>query len=130
MGKPQLFHCLRYTDADRGLRFLETLGFVQVLIVRDAEDETVVHHAQLKWRDNGGVMLGSSRAGEDDTPYRPGVCNLIVESDDAVDDLVAKAVNAGAALISPPANPPHGGRAACVADFDGNYWNLDSYPGE
>lgn len=69
-------------------------------------------------------MLGSSRG--DDGPYSPGVCNLVVESDDAVDTLVEAAPATGATLVA----PPHGGRAACVSDFDGNYWNLDSYPGE
>lgn len=129
MTKPQLFHCLRYSNADRGLAFLEALGFTPVLVVRDPEDETIVAHAQLRWRDTGGLMLGSSH-GEDDGPYTPGVCNLVVESDDAVDALVEVALEAGATLVAAPANPPHGGRAACVADFDGNYWNLDSYPGE
>ncbi len=130
MAQAKLFHCLRYTDADRALRFLEAIGFEVVLVVRDSEDETFVHHAQLKWRDNGGVMLGSSREGKNEPQYRPGVCNLVVDSDSTVDELVDIALNVGASIISQPSNPPHGGRTACVADFDGNYWNFDSYPGE
>lgn len=87
------------------------------------------HHAHLKWRDKGGVLLGPSRTGEADTPYSPGVRNLTVESDSAVDELLAYAVvTAGAVVIAPPLNPPHGGRIACVADFDGNHSNVDSYP--
>ena len=60
--KPQLFHCMRYTDASRGIAFLESLGFTSVLIVRDPDDDTTVVHAEMRWRDNGGVMLGSTRA--------------------------------------------------------------------
>lgn len=128
MTKPQLFHCLRYTDADRGIAFLESLGFTCAMVVRDPDDDTVVVHAQLNWRDNGGVMLGSSHDA-DEAPYRPGVCNLVVEADTAVDELLDQALAAGATILAEPTNPPHGGRTACVVDFDGNYWNLDSYPG-
>lgn len=111
MAKPQLFHCLRYTDADRAIEFLEALGFARALVVRDPDDETVVAHAQLNWRDNGGVMLGSTRPGEDN---------------DAVDRLLERAVTAGATVILPPTNHPHGGRTGCVADFDGTggTWTL------
>ena len=129
MAKPQLFHCLRYTDTDQAIEFLEALGFTRAVVVRDPDDDTLVAHAQLNWRDNGGVMLGSTRPGDDDTPYRPGVCNLVVEDNGAVDRLLERAVSAGATVIQPPTNPPHSGRTGCVADFDGNWWNLDSYQG-
>ena len=66
MTTPQLFHCLRYTDADRGIDFLQAIGFTTAMIVRDPDDATLVAHAQLAWRDNGGIMLGSVR---DDDPH-------------------------------------------------------------
>lgn len=130
--KPQLFHCLHYTDANKGIAFLTAIGFTERLVVRDPDDSTVVFHAQLGWRDNGGVMLGSDRPEDPRPQFRPGhgVCNLVVESDAAVDETVRKAVDAGAQLVDGPTEPPHGGRTAGVVDFDGNYWNIDSYPGE
>lgn len=127
MTTPQLFHCLRYTDADRGIAFLEALGFTTVLVVRDRDDASRVTHAQLNWRDNGGVMLGSTR--DDDPHYGPGICNVVVASDDHVDSLVAIALQHGASVVTEPHEAPHGGRNACIADFDGHWWNLDSYPG-
>lgn len=126
--KPQLFHCMRYTDAGRGIAFLESLGFTAALIVPDPDDDTIVVHAEMRWRDNGGVMLGSVR-GRGDDHYRLSTCNLVVDDDAEVDRLVAVAVAAGAQVITEPNDAPHGGRNACVVDFDGNYWNLDSYQG-
>lgn len=55
MTTPQLFHCLRYTNADRGIDFLQAIGFTTAMIVRDPDDATLVAHAQLAWRDNGGI---------------------------------------------------------------------------
>lgn len=128
MTAPQLFHCLRYSDANRGIAFLEALGFTTALVVRDDDDPSLVWHAQLSWRDSGGVMLGSSR-GEDDPQYQRGVCNLVVAGDDDVDRLVSTALQHGATVVTEPNDAPHGGRNACVADFDGHWWNLDSYTG-
>jgi len=127
MTTPQLFHCLRYTDADRGIDFLQAIGFTAAMIVRDPDDATLVAHAQLAWRDNGGIMLGSVR--DDDPHYGPGICNLVVASDEDVDSLFAAALAHGATTVTEPNDAPHGGRNACVADFDGHWWNLDSYPG-
>lgn len=129
MTKPQLFHCFRSSDAERTIDFLEAIGFRTTMVVRDSHDPHHVAHAQLNWRDNGGVMLGSMGRNDDDVRYRPGVCNLVVDADDDVDVLVAKAVEAGAAVLVEPTMAPHGGRHACVVDFDQNYWNIDSYPG-
>lgn len=132
MTKPQLHHCLRYRDADRALAFLQALGFTERLVVRDPGDPSVVVHAQVQWRDNGGVMLGSARRDDKAEYLEPGrgVCNLVVASDEEVDATVARAVAAGGTLVAEPSHPPHGGRTAGVLDHEGNYWNIDSYEGE
>lgn len=133
MTKPQLFHCLAFADADRQIDFLTAIGFTEVLIVRDQDDPTRVVHAQFRWRDNGGLMFGSVRA-DDPVGFasRPGggACNLVVESDAVVDEVVAIALAHGATLAQEAHNPPHGGRSAAVRDAEGNLWNVDSYPGE
>lgn len=132
MTKPQLFHCLRYTDANRGIEFLTALGLTEVFVVRDPNDPSIVQHAQLRWRDNGGVMLGSARDDGKGEHFGTGghVCNLVVGSDAQVDEVLGRAVAAGGSVAAEPSEPPHGGRTAGVLDFDGNYWNIDSYPGE
>lgn len=129
MTSPQLHHCLRYTDANAALAFLAALGFTERLVVRDETDPSIVLHAELRWRENGGVMLGSAR--DDHKGFAPGtgVCNLIVDSDEQVDATLQRALDAGATLVDGPRNPPHGGRTAGVHDAEGNYWNIDSYPG-
>lgn len=134
MTTPQLYHCLRSTDADRTIAFLTALGFTEKLVVRDQEDPSIVHHAQLQWRDHGGLMLGSVRGDEEEAApwFRPGasVCNLVVGSDEEVDEVLRRGVEAGGRVMAEPSEPPHGGRTAGIVDHDGNYWNIDSYPGE
>lgn len=106
MTTPQLFHCLRYTDADRGIDFLQAIGFTTAMIVRDPDDATLVAHAQLAWRDNGGIMLGSVR--DDDPHYGPGICNLVVASDEDVDSLFAAALAHGATTVTEPNDATEG----------------------
>ncbi len=132
MTKPQLFACLTYERGDAALAFLEALGFHPVLIVRDDDDPTRIVHAQLRWRDNGGLMFGSARSDELGEHLTPGggVVNLVVEPDAAVDATLQRAVAAGATIIQEPHHPPHGGRTALARDAEGNYFNIDSYPGE
>lgn len=132
MPDTQLFACLRYTDAERGIAFLEALGFESRLVVRHESDPTIIEHAQLRWRDSGGVMLGSVRDDDRGVTVHAGVttCSLVVAADSEVDQVLEKAVDAGATVVRPAEHPPYGGRSALVRDFDGNLWNIDSYAGE
>lgn len=59
-----------------GIAFLEALGLTTAMVVRNRDDGSRVTHAQLNWRENGGVMLGSTR--DDDPHYGPGICNVVV----------------------------------------------------
>lgn len=129
MTTPQLHHCLRYADADAALAFLTAIGFTERLVVRDETDPTKIAHAELRWRETGGVMFGSVRDDDKRFPPGTGVCNLVVDTDDEVDAMVQRAQAAGATLVDGPANPPYGGRSAGVRDAEGNYWNFDSYQG-
>lgn len=131
MTTPQLFQCFTYRDAPAALEFLAALGFTERLVVRDEDDPTRIVHAQLQWRDNGGVMLGSARVDEKtELNTVHSVCNIVVASDAEVDETLARALAAGGTLAAEPSNPPHGGRTAGVLDLEGNYWNIDSYAGE
>lgn len=133
MTKSQLFSCLTFADADRGIEFLKALGFTERIVVRDPDDPSQVRHAQFRWRDTGGVMFGSVRA-DDEVGFAttPGVgrINLVVASDDDVDATLQRALEAGGRLVQEPQHPPYGGRSAAVADPEGNLWNIDSYEGE
>ncbi|HRW20150.1 MAG TPA: bleomycin resistance protein [Dermatophilaceae bacterium] len=130
--RPQLFHALSFRDADAGLAFLRTLGFTEVLVVRSETDPGVVEHAQLRWRDNGGVMCGSGQRAGDGWERRVGVgsCYLVVDSDAEVDVVHARALSAGGRSTQPPRDEDYGGRGAAVQDAEGNQYSIGSYPGE
>lgn len=131
--KPQLFHCLTYADVDKGLAFLAALGFEQVLVVRSEADPSRVEHAELRWHDSGGIMLGPARQ---PAPHRipdtagQARCYLVVPAAADVDATYEKAMANGATTIEDPADQPYGGRVATVADPEGNHWSVGSYPGE
>lgn len=127
--RPQLFACLRCHDADAVLDFLRAIGFTERLVVRDPDDAAVVHHAQLGWRDNGGLMLGSDREGGIGPAPGTACINIVVPSDTEVDATVARAVAAGGRQLDQIHEPDHGGRSGAVADPEGNIVNIDSYPG-
>lgn len=126
---PQLYACLRYHDTDAALAFLGALGFTERLVVRDDADVAVVHHAQLQWRETGGVMFGSVGVGAHWIQPGSGVVNLVVASDADVDATLARGLAAGGRLLAEPTQAPHGGRNAALTDAEGNCWNIDSYPG-
>lgn len=133
MTTSQLFACLTYHDAPAAIEFLTELGFTKRLVVTDPDDESRIVHCQMRWRDTGGVMLGSVRTDENaDFQMTPGATtiSLVVASDEEVDATLERAVAAGAAVVQEPHNPPHGGRTCMVRDPEGNLWNIDSYPGE
>ncbi|WP_040159242.1 VOC family protein [Nigerium massiliense] len=130
MTKPQLFSCLRYADANAGLAFLLQLGFTERLVVRDEDDPTVIHHAQVQWRDNGGLMFGSDREGGIGPKPGTACVNLVVASDDEVNVTLARALEAGGRQLDEISEPDHGGRSVAVADPEGNIFNIDSYEGE
>ena len=51
---------LVYNDARSAIRFLtDAFGFVESLVVAGESDDTIIEHAQLRWPEGGGVMLGS-----------------------------------------------------------------------
>lgn len=130
MTKPQLYACLRFTDCDAGIAFVEALGFTERLVVRDPEQPGLIHHAQYQWRDTGGIMFGSDRPDGIGPAPGTGCINLVVASDAEVDAVLNRALAVGARQLSEITEPDHGGRSVAVADSEGNIWNIDSYPGE
>ena len=116
---------LRYRDAPSAITFLvDGLGFR--LTARYPEDGDRVDHAELVLGD-GMVMLGSAGAGELDTPIGGASVYLVVDSDEDVDRLHRRAVDAGATTVIEPRDEDYGGRDAAVRDADGNTWSIGSY---
>ncbi len=127
----QLFHSLSFRDADAGIAFLTALGFVTREVHRDPDDDTVVVHAELTWRETGGVMCGTDRGrteGWTDSVGRSR-CYCVVESDADVDRVHAAALAAGGTSVQAPSDADYGGRTCAVADAEGNQWSFGSYGG-
>lgn len=127
--KPELFHCLTVADAERSRAFFTALGFTETLVVPNSEDPSIIEHAELRWRDNGGFMFGSRREGVSPATEGRSACYLVVDHDEEVDAAHDRAVAAGGSTVEHPTDQPFGGRSATVADPDGNHWSIGSYQG-
>lgn len=126
-----LFPAFRVTDADATIDLLLALGFTERLVVRDPDDASIVHHAELAWGDRGGLMLGSLR-GDGSGLDQPGTASMyiVVDDDDDVDRLHAVAVERGLRVVQEPIDRDHGGRETGFLDADGNRLSIGSYPGQ
>lgn len=127
-----LFHTLTFADVQRGIAFLEAVGFRKAAVYTDENDPSIVVHAQYDWRDTGGVMFGSPR--ERESGWQDSVghaqCYCVVETDEEVDRVHAAALAAGATSLQEPVDQDYGGRGCAVRDHEGNQWSFGSYRGE
>lgn len=129
--QPTIWPTLVYTDAPAAIDFLtEAFGFEATLVVPNEEDPSVVEHAQLRWPEGGGVMLGS--ADRDGNPFsrRPpgsGSCYVVTDRPDELHD---RALAAGAELFHPLRDEDYGSRGFSVTDPEGNIWSFGTYRGE
>ena len=122
---PTVWPAFRADDAPALIRFLvDVLGFEETLVVRDGP---LVVHAELAWPPGGGVMLGSARD-DGQWPVDAGVTGAYLVTDDvaAVWDRVQAA---GADVLRPLADVPHGGKEFSVRDPEGNAWSVGDYRG-
>jgi uncharacterized glyoxalase superfamily protein PhnB len=122
---------LTYRDARAGIAFLvDAFGFIETAVYARDGDPTIVEHAELRWPDGGGVMLGS--AGKDDGPYGqrlPGNDAVYVVCRDP-DGLLARATATGATVVRDLADEDYGSRGFTVRDPEGNLWSFGTYAGE
>jgi uncharacterized glyoxalase superfamily protein PhnB len=122
--------CVNYVDARAAIRFLtEAFGFVETLTV-PGDSEDVVVHAELRWPEGGGVMLGT--ANRPDSPFSqlPTSCaSLYVVTDDP-HAVYARATKAGAKMVSEMRDEDYGSTGFSVADPEGNLWSFGTYRGE
>lgn len=130
-----LIPCLRYADAPAAIDFLcRAFGFERQAVYTDAQDASVVHHAQLLLHGQM-VMLGSDRPGEVRERYRwmtPAQAGGITQCIYAVvtdpDAHCAQARAAGAEILTEPHdNEGYPGRSYDARDPGGHVWNFGSY---
>jgi uncharacterized glyoxalase superfamily protein PhnB len=124
---PAVWPTLRAKDARGLIRFLvDAFGFQEAEVVADGD---VVAHAELRWPLGGGIMLGSARTDPGDPwALSPGTAGTYVVTD-GPDALFARAVAAGATVISEPYDTDYGSREFSVRDPEGNRWSFGTYRG-
>ena len=131
---PGVWLTLRARDAGGLIRFLvEAFGFEESVVYAEGEQ---VAHAELLWPLGGGVMLGSagdapngSRGDDDPWALRPGSAGAYVVTE-APDELFARALAAGDAVITKPYDTDYGSREFAVRDPEGNRWSFGTYRGQ
>ncbi len=122
--------CVNYVDARAAIRFLtEAFGFVETLSV-PGDSEDVVVHAELRWPEGGGVMLGTANRPDSEFSQLPtSSASLYVVTDDP-HAVYASATKAGAKVVSEMRDEDYGSTGFSVADPEGNLWSFGTYRGE
>ena len=131
-GKARIIPCLRYHNAAQAIQWLcDAFGFDRQLVV-PGDGEGRIAHAQLTLGDSM-IMLGSHRDDEfgqlqGAMPSNDAVTtqSIYVVVDDC-DRHHARAVEAGATLVTPPADQDYGGRVYTCRDPEGHVWTFGSY---
>lgn len=126
-NSPGTWPCLTYADAPAAVRFLtDVLGFHE-RAVHAGDDERQIAHAELRWPEGGGVMLGSPRTQGPDVPAGTGLVYVQTSDPDAV---LARAVAAGADVVQPLTEQPYGSRECAIRDPEGVVWSFGTYGGQ
>lgn len=129
--EPTVWPTITSADAEATIRFaIDGLGFEEVLVVRDEDNPSTIHHSQLAWPPGGGVMISSASRGALELPPTPAAVYLVTVGDAEVDATHSRAMKAGATELLAPVDQDYGGRGATVADAQGNVWSIGSYRGE
>ena len=123
--------CLNYRDARAAIRFLvEAFGFEERCAYAADDSQEVVVHAELRWPEGGGVMLGSAGRGESPFSQLPTGGASVYAVTDEPDALFARATAAGAEVIQELRDEDYGSRGFSVRDPEGNLWSFGTYRGE
>jgi uncharacterized glyoxalase superfamily protein PhnB len=125
-----IWPCLNYRDAHAAIRFLtDAFGFVETIVV-DGGPERPVAHAEPRFPDGGGVMLGSASGEGNEFERLPtGACSVYVVTDEP-DALFERATLAGARVVRGLEDTDYGSRGFTVRDPEGNLWSFGTYRGE
>ncbi|MGW5359767.1 VOC family protein [Actinopolymorpha pittospori] len=125
---PTVWAGLSYVDAPSAIRFLvDVLGFTETLVVPGENGREIVH-AELRWPEGGGVMLGSHDEANELMPTKPGMSSVYVVTDDP-DRVHERCVAAGAEIAREMREEDYGSRGFVVRDPEGGVWSFGTYRG-
>ena len=123
--------CLNYVDARAAIRFLvDVLGFEERAAYADESDESVVVHAELRWPEGGGVMLGTAGRADSEFSQMPTSCASVYVVTDDPRAVHARALAAGAELVRELREEDYGSLGFSVRDPEGNVWSFGTHRGE
>ena len=122
--------CVNYVDARAAIRFLtEAFGFIETIAVPGERDDVVVH-AELRWPEGGGVMLGTANRPDSEFSQLPtSAASMYVVTDDP-HTVFERATKAGAKVVREMRDEDYGSTGFSVADLEGNLWSFGTYRGE
>jgi uncharacterized glyoxalase superfamily protein PhnB len=119
---------LTYADAPAAIHFLvEAFGFVETLVV-PGEGGREIAHAELRWPEGGGVMLGSTSDDSEFGRLTPGTTSIYVVTD-TPDKVFERATMAGAEVVRGLKDEGYGSRGFTVRDPEGTLWSFGTYRG-
>ena len=125
---PTIWPGLTYADAPAAICFLvKAFGFVETLVV-PGEGGREIAHAELRWPEGGGVMLGSTSDDSEFGSQKPGTASIYVVTD-APDALFERATAAGAEVVRGLKDEDYGSRGFTVRDPEGTLWTFGTYRG-
>ncbi|MBB4685248.1 VOC family protein [Amycolatopsis jiangsuensis] len=129
-SQPTVWPAIRYDDAPAAIRFLvDVLGFEETLVVPGDETREVAH-AELRWPEGGGMMLGST-GGDCDGIHdamKPGTGAVYVVSD-RVDEVYARVREAGGEITMALHDTDYGSHTFSLRDPERNSWTVGTYRG-
>jgi uncharacterized glyoxalase superfamily protein PhnB len=119
---------LNYDDAHAAIAFLvDAFGFQETAVHNDEKGR--VAHAELRWPEGGGVMLGDADE-ENEFSKMPTGCASVYVVTDEPDAIYKRATVAGAELVRELRDEDYGSRGFSVRDPEGNIWSFGTYRGE
>lgn len=114
---------LTFRDAAVMTGWLDAIGVVEHEVHHVEGNPDLIMHGEWIWPGGAGFMGGSYRDGVG-TP--PGQAAVYLVTDDP-DDVVSRAVAAGATVEVPVSDKDYGGRGGTVHDPEGNQWSFGTY---
>ncbi|KAA9160833.1 glyoxalase [Amycolatopsis acidicola] len=128
MTESTVWPALRYDDAPAAVRFLvDVAGFREALVVPHENGDIV--HAELRWPEGGGVMLGSTKFCEGvHAELKAGSGNVYVVTDQ-VDAVHERMRAAGTEIAEALHDTEFGSHTFTARDGEGNFWTFGTYRG-
>jgi uncharacterized glyoxalase superfamily protein PhnB len=124
-----IFPALRYEDAPAAIAWLrDTFGFEVVVDYRSESDPNRVDHAELRWPEGGGVMLGSGREDSSLKSLATGTGSIYLVTQ-RPDELYERARQAGASIDMELHDTDYGSRGFTCRDPEGVFWSFGTYAG-